>query len=129
MVSKPLEKKGAETANKKSVALPATFKPRFWVDADQRCAVVRLIKRRCAQLKEDTGADCVQKELLCQRAAFVTILLETMEVKAAENGESFDLGAYVQACNGLVGLLKSLGLEKKLKAVGDLKTYLDQKKK
>ena len=56
------------------------------------------------------------------------MILETKEVLAAEGGE-LDLGSYVQGINCLVGLLRALGLEKRIKSVTDLKTYLDEKKK
>ena len=57
---------------------------------------------------------------------FSTVLLETMEREAIEGGK-IDAGVYVQACNALQGLLKSLGLERKVKAVGGLKDYMKDK--
>jgi hypothetical protein len=44
-----------------------------------------------AAFKEDTGCDSMQKEILCQRAIFVPIQLETLEVVAAESGR-LDIG-------------------------------------
>src|SRR5437773_2372163 len=99
-------------AGREVVTLPRRFEPRFWEDADQRHHKVRLIKKRHVQLKQDTGADCVQRDWLCQRACFLSVVLETMEVVLAEGREGFDLGAYTQATNTLTGLLKTLGLER-----------------
>jgi len=110
------------------VTLPKRFEPRFWEDADQRHSIVRIIKRRYHALKLDVGADSLQKDLLVQRAAFISTILETQEVVAAEGG-GLDLGSYVQAANALSGLLIRLGLEKRIKNVNDLRTYLDQKRK
>ena len=110
------------------VTLPKRFEPRFWEDADQRHSIVRIIKRRYHALKQDVGADSLQKDLLVQRAAFISTILETQEVVAAEGG-GLDLGSYVQAANALSGLLIRLGLERHAKNVTDLKTYLDQKRK
>jgi len=70
----------------------------------------------------------MQRDLLCQRAAFVSIIVEKFEVECAE-GEGLDLGVYTQAVNSLQGLLKTLGLEKQIKDVSDLKSYLEEKKK
>ena len=98
------------------------FVPRFWEDADGRDAIIKRIKRRVERLKEDVGADSYQKELLCERAAFVVLQLETAERAAFEDGH-LDMGVFTQMTNCLLGLLRSLGLEKKVKAVG-LKTYL-----
>lgn len=95
--------------------MPARFEPQFWQDADGRCAIVKEIKRRVEMLIRDAEVDSYQKKLLCQRAVFVTIQLETMERTAVEQGK-LDPGVYTQMVNSLVGLLKSLGLERKVEA-------------
>lgn len=121
-----LERKGLQGRN--VVTIPAQFKPRFWEDSDRRCAVVKTIQRRYQLLKSHAGGDeSFQRDLLCQRVAFISIILETQEVKAAEGGD-LELGVYTQATNALTGLLKTLGLEKRIKSVTDLRGYLDQKK-
>jgi len=109
--------------NRKPVPIPKKFIPRFWEQADGRSATVRLIRERVRRLMEDAAVDSYQKELLCQRAAFVSVVLETQERDAIDTGQ-FNVGSYVQAVNGLVGLLKQLGLERKVKASGGLKAYL-----
>jgi hypothetical protein len=106
--------------------IPSKFTPRFWRDSDQNAASSRMIERRYQLLKEHTGADSYQRDLLCQRVAFISVILETIEVGAAE-GEGLDLGVYVQACNSLTGLLKTLGLDKQVKNVTDLKDYLKER--
>jgi hypothetical protein len=50
--------------------------------------------------------------LLAQRAAFLALRLETMEVVYATEGR-FDAGVDTAMTNTLVGLLKALGLERK----------------
>lgn len=115
------------TKGRVPVSLPAKFQPRFWQDSDSRVAVVRTIRKRYERLKEHAGGDeSFQRDLLCQRVAFISIILETQEVKAAE-GDGLDLGVYTQGTNALVGLLKTLGLEKRIKNVTGLKAYLDGK--
>lgn len=105
-------------------ALPATFKPRFWNEADGRYGVVRVIRSKYEELKADTAADCFQKDMLCQRAVFIAVQLETMETNAIEGGE-FELAKYTQCVNALVGLLKALGLKKQVSDVVDLKSYVE----
>src|SRR5688572_3497154 len=73
------------------VTIPGRFEPRFWDESDGRCALVKEVRRRYEQLKEDTGTDTYQKDLLCQRAIFIAIQLETMEVQAMETGK-LDVG-------------------------------------
>lgn len=106
--------------------MPSHFVPRFWEDADQRQSAVKEIKRRYATLREDVGCDSYQKDLLCQRATFIALQLETIEIDATE-GREFPAGQYVQAVNCLVGLLRVLGMEKKLSQVLDLNAYIRAK--
>jgi hypothetical protein len=98
------------------------FVPRFWEDTDGRCSVIKLIRQRYENLKDDTGADTLQKDLLCQRATFISLQLETMEIDAT-NGDPFDAGVYGQLTNSLIAILKSLGLERKTK-VQSLRAYV-----
>ena len=111
----------------KRVWLPTKFSPRLWDECDRRIAVVKMIRRRYELLKEHCNGDAsYMRDLLCQRAAFISVVLETNEVQAAE-GEPFESGAYIQATNALLGLLKTLGLDRHVKSMGDLKTYLEEK--
>ncbi|MBL7146521.1 MAG: hypothetical protein ISS76_19940 [Phycisphaerae bacterium] len=111
----------------KSITLPQRFVPQFWDESDGRCAMVKKIANRYAELHDDCGVDSYQKKLLCQRAVFVSIQLETMEVKAAQTGD-FNAGVYGQLVNTFLGLLKSLGLERRAKTVECLSTYIKSRK-
>lgn len=112
----------------KVATLPATFRPAFWSEADNRLATVREIRRRVDELKSDTGAASAQKRTLCERAVFLALQLETQERQAVEEGK-FDLGVYTQGVNALVGVLKSLGLEKVAKPVdGTLASYVKERR-
>ena len=126
----PANKSSGDILSKKSaskrppVSLPVRFKPKFWEESDRRCVTVRAIKARYERLMADAGGgDSYQRDLLIQRAVFISVHLETQEVRAAEGGE-IDLGSYIQGANALSGLLKTLGLERHAKDVTDLKAYL-----
>jgi hypothetical protein len=124
-----LHKRSQRRQRSREVSLSNKFTPRFWEDSDNRIGVVKLIRRRFELLKAHAGGhESMQRDLLCQRCAFVSVILETKEVKAAE-GEDLDLGSYIQGINCLVGLLRALGLEKRIKSAGDLKAYLNEKEK
>jgi len=114
--------------NTKDMDLPVRFVPKFLEDADGRPHVIRVLRSRLQQLKDDAGVDSYQKDLLAQRAVFIAAKLETMEVEAVTSNR-IDFGSYTQACNCLIGLLKCLGLSRKTKEVIDLKSYIKQKKK
>ena len=109
---------------KKTPAVSKTFAPKFWSEVDGRFGIAKEIRRRYETLRDATGADqSPQKDMLVQRAVYLSVCLETMETESLESGK-FDLGPYTQGCNALQGLLKNLGLEKKVKTAIDLKSYL-----
>jgi len=58
----------------------------------------------------------------------LSIQLASYELDATE-GKSYPVGVYTQMNNALLGLLKTLGLERKAKSVVDLKTYISRKDK
>ncbi len=121
-------KKGQRFQKRKQALIPLRFQPRFWEDSDQRVSTIKTIRARVQLLKEHCGADSVQKNLLCERVAFISTVLETKEVHCVETGE-MDLGSYIQATNSLVGLLRILGLNKAIKNITNLESYLEQKRK
>ena len=100
------------------------FVPRFWESEDGRSVIVKEIRRRVEELTNDTGADSYQKQLLVQRAVFILLQVETMEIEAARNGVPVD-GVYGQLVNTLQGLLSKLGLNKKSPKTVDLKAYVN----
>lgn len=106
--------------------LPARWEPRFFEQADSRYQAIKLVRERVQALADDVDADSEQKRLLVSRAAFLSILLETMEVKHTTGEEELDVGKWTQAVNALTGLLAKLGIERKVPAV-DLATYLKGK--
>lgn len=108
---------------KAEVSIPDRFVPQFWDGIDGRCSIVKEIRTRYDAMKTDAGADSCQKDLLVQRAVFISVQLETMECMAAENGK-FDPGVYTQMTNTLMGILKTLGLEKRIKEVTNLRAYV-----
>jgi hypothetical protein len=106
--------------------IPARFQPKFWKDADSRLAIVRQIRQWYEALAEQTGADSLQKEILCQRAVFLLCRMETVERRAIEDGEFPDVGTYVQSLNSLISLLRTLGLESAKKKVANLRSYIEE---
>ena len=106
--------------------LHSDFTPRFWDEADQRLTAVREIKRRYELLRDELGDPSYQKDLLAQRAIFVSIQLETLEAEAIQ-GKEIPIGSYVQMVNCLQGLLAKLGLERQVRVAGGLKAYAEDR--
>jgi hypothetical protein len=107
--------------------LPARFEPRFWELADGRSFMVKAIRKRHDLLRDDVGVESTQQELLVQRAVFLSVQLETMEMEAVQNGR-FDAGQYTQMTNALLGLLRTLGLKRQIKKAVNLEEYLEARK-
>ncbi len=114
-------------SKKKLSFVPADWSPRLLEEMDGRLAVVKEIKRRMDDLCEDAGVDSTQKRMLASQAVFVNLQLETMQAEALETGE-IQMGVYYQAVNCLVGLLKALGLDRKVQQV-TLRQYVQEKTK
>jgi hypothetical protein len=113
-------------SDKAIATLPERFVPQFWDECDGRIAIIREIRRRVDLLKADCASDSYQKSILCERAIFIACQLETQERAAIEKGQ-FDPGRYTQMVNALVGLLRSLGLERKARSVERLEEYVKGK--
>lgn len=107
-----------------SNTVPARFIPKFWCrDADLRSFTYKQISKRYEALKADAGVDSVQRDLLAQRATFIALQIETMEVDAMA-GRDFNAAVYTQMVNTLQGLLAKLGLERRQPKTIDVKAYL-----
>lgn len=110
-----------------AVTLPRTFTPQFLDSLDGRCTVARVLRQRFERVRDEVGATTLAKEALCRRLVFTDAVLESMESEAAESGKMADMGAYVQATNAMLGLARTLGLERRANDATDLQTYLRQK--
>ncbi len=111
----------------KEVVIRKTFVPRLWEEIDGRYAIAKEIRRRYQTLKQDTGSSkSQQRDMLCQRAVFMGVCLETMEVEAVRTG-NYDAGVYTQMSNALLGLLKALGLDRPNRSAEDFQTYLAER--
>jgi hypothetical protein len=124
-----LRKRSRRAQKRLGISLLKQFHPRFLEDADTRLHVVRIMRKQVARFMDEAGGhESVQRELLCKHAAFMHIRLESMETEALE-GKLLDWGEFTQALNCFVGLLRSLGLERRTKQVGDFQSYIAGKER
>src|SRR5688572_21697439 len=56
-----------------------SFALRTLANADSRFAIVKELRRRLEQLKEDTGCVTLQREWMCARAVFLVARIESLE--------------------------------------------------
>lgn len=123
----------AERTAKEPATVPAKFVPRFWeLDADKRQTRTRLIRRCIDELCEHANADSMQKRMLVERAVFLALQCQTIEIDSYE-GRDVDLkriAVHCQLSNALSGILSKLKLDKaKFSEVLDLDAYVASKSK
>src|SRR5690554_839165 len=98
---------------------PQQYTPDWLASLDGRTSVRQVLNRRHSDLCADLGGFAVlsyQQRALVDRAIFLQYHLEIEEQKLATGGE-FDSGRWVQACNSLSGIFKTLGLKRQAREV------------
>jgi len=87
-----------------------SFKPHNIEDLDGRFDGGKQVKQRYRQFKRESGSTSLAQDLLCRRAAFLSVMVESLEVEAL-TGKKFHSGNLLQAGKTLFAILKALGLE------------------
>jgi len=114
--------------NFQEIELSKKFVPDFWELQDGRLAIVKMIRERYDDLKRDTQADSVQKDLLCRRATFLSLRLEALEISAMKTGKLNNI-IYTKLVTSLVSVLRCLGFDRKAKKIKSLQDYVNMKTK
>ncbi|WP_322407433.1 hypothetical protein U0358_06490 [Idiomarina sp. PL1-037] len=108
--------------------VPDNYSPNWLQSIDQRTSVAQSLKRRYGELAADLGGESTlsyQQRALIDRALFLEFHLQQEEVKLA-SGAEFDSGRWVQSCNALLGIFKTLGLQRQAREV-TLASYVKAK--
>jgi len=113
---------------KKEPDLNTRFEPQFWEDLKQTTRIAIRIKKRLKQLEKEVQADSLAKQMLVQRAVFLSLRIETMEMEVINDNAKFEYGAYVHLVNAFKGCLRDLGLEKHADTL-NLQEYLKTEKR
>lgn len=98
---------------------------------DGRTAIAKAVHQRLHHLVADLGGPeslSYQEQSIIRRIVWLEAVIEQREVQLAK-GEEIDESRHVANINALVGLLKSLGLERRAKSVPDLRDYIAEKAK
>ena len=99
----------------KTDAIPPRYSPDWIESLDQRTSLARAVRDRLHHLESDMGGRdslSYQRRSLAKRIVFMEALIERQEAAIAR-GEDVDEGKLTQATNTLVGLLKTVGLERR----------------
>ena len=95
--------------------LPPRYTPDWIESLDQRTSLARAVRGRLHDLENDLGGRdslSYQRRSLAKRIVFMEALIERQEAAIAR-GADVDEGKLTQATNTLVGLLKTVGLERR----------------
>lgn len=105
------------------------YTPDWLEKLDGRTNLAKVVTERLHSLMQDLGGvDSLsyQQRSLAKRAIWLEAIIEQQEA-ALSRGEEIDQGKLTQAVNSLIGLLKTLGLERKSKDVPSLADFIKSK--
>lgn len=106
--------------------------PRYsanWIESlDMRTSLSRAVRGRLAELEADLGGNLsYQRQSLCKRVVWMEAVIEQKEAALAR-GEDVGQAELTQAVNSLIGLLKTLGLDRKARDAPSLGEYLHSRR-
>ena len=108
---------------------PSKFNTGWLSELDGRTAIAQVMRERYQAFTNDLGGverlSYAQRSLV-SRALHLEYWLAQQE-KALIEGADFDVGKWVQAANGLQGILSKLGLERQARDVPNLSAFLHER--
>ena len=110
-------------------AIPEQYRADWLDQMDGRLGMVKVIKDRLGMLTDDLGGVeqmSYQRRSLCRRVVWLEALIEQQEI-ALSRGEEIDQGKWTQAVNSLMGLLKTVGLERVAQDVPSVTTWIKER--
>jgi len=118
---------------RKRIALPTKFKPGFLNGLDGRTELAQALKLRFDDISYDLGGieelSAIKASLL-ERFIWLEATLSKIEADLANTGDAKTaadvMTRWIQGCNLLLGIARTLGMERQVKSV-DLKTYVKGK--
>ncbi|RFU14371.1 hypothetical protein DZD18_02095 [Rhodobacteraceae bacterium W635] len=112
----------------KLAEIPERFAGGYLDRLDVRTAIAVTMRARWQQITDDLGGEdhlSYAQRSLIERALWLEHWLAVQERALADGQyEAFDAGKWTQACNSLMGILKTLGIERRQKDVTTLAQYI-----
>lgn len=102
--------------------IPDTYSNDWLSKIDKRTKPARAVRDRIAVLETDALA--ATKRSLNRHSVWLDLIIESHELRLA-GGEQIDVGAYVQALNSLLGLFRTLGLDRNAWPVRRLRDVME----
>jgi len=113
----------------KTESIPESYTPDWLEKLDGRTTIAKVVNERLQTLAQDLGGFdrlSYQRLSLIKRAIWMEAIIEQQEA-ALSRGEEVDQGKLTQAVNSLIGLLKTVGLDRVARDVPDLASYLQKR--
>lgn len=117
----------SDRSTRAMVTIPDKYSPDFAERLDKRTVIARTVLSRIENIESDLGGgDSLShaRRSLVRRVVWLEAIIEHTEQRLAA-GEAIDIGSHTQATNTLVGLFKTLGLERRQKPVKSLRDYMN----
>jgi hypothetical protein len=111
---------------------PKRFEANFLAKMDGRTEIFQQLKTAYDEIVADCGGVENLSHVmlaLCERFVFLEFTLQQLESRIASNPKGADefISKWIQACNSVTGLAKTLGLEKRVRKVKNLREYVEAK--
>lgn len=111
--------------------IPDRFAAGYLERLDGRTAIAVEMRARWQSMTDDLGGVdrlSYSQRSLVERALWIEHWIAQQERELAEGRiEAFDAGRWTQATNSLLGLYRTLGIERRAKDVTDLASYIASK--
>lgn len=117
-----MHKTGRRNEQHKPQTVPAKFKPGFLTELDSRTGLAKALRATYQEVVADVGGEedvSRVKQALIERFCWLEAVLQTLECEMAAGliDKAKVLGSWIQAVNSLSGLAKTLGIERKARAM------------
>ena len=118
---------------RKQNTLPAKYEKNFLSKLDGRVQIAKELRNAYEEVTRDLGGvDTLShaKRALAERFVWLEAIMRGIEQRCVElNGDDAEasgqlLSRWIQGCNSLTGLARTLGLDRRARKV-DLKTYME----
>jgi hypothetical protein len=109
--------------------IPLSYSPDWLQRLDGRTRLAQAVNQRYQDLTADLGGNenlSYQKRSICKQVVWMEAIIEQQHA-ALSRGEEIDQGKLTQATNSLIGLFKTVGLERVAREVPTLKDYIQDK--
>ena len=110
----------------KATVLPAKYEAGFLTGMDGRLSIAKALKERLLTLTDDLGGATnlsYGQHSLCERVIYLEARVQSWEASLAQ-GDEVNISQYIYCLNSLLGIFKTLGLQRRAKDGGSLHELL-----